>query len=145
MLSLSLSPEKFRTTHMQMNNIISTDKKFTLCKIYPRPCAFSLWFIFVLSLIFSAYNNRRIPNVEQIKIEGLYPDTLYYFWLAARSQRGEGATSPSIPIRTKQYGKIDTASSHYFTHSFIQKRPEKKTNQKKKICVWWTDQIIWIL
>lgn len=38
-------------------------------------------------------------------MSGLYPDTLYYIWLAARSQRGEGATSPSIPVRTKQYGK----------------------------------------
>lgn len=37
---------------------------------------------------------------------GLYPDTLYYIWLAARSQRGEGATTAPIPVRTKQYGKI---------------------------------------
>jgi len=38
-------------------------------------------------------------------MSGLYPDTLYYIWLAARSQRGEGATTSPIPVRTKQYGK----------------------------------------
>lgn len=40
------------------------------------------------------------------EFKGLYPDTLYYIWLAARSQRGEGATTPPIPVRTKQYGMI---------------------------------------
>lgn len=49
---------------------------------------------------------RRIANTETYKLTGLYPDTLYYVWLAARSQRGEGATTPPIPVRTKQYGKI---------------------------------------
>ncbi|CRK99959.1 CLUMA_CG013255, isoform B [Clunio marinus] len=48
-------------------------------------------------------HHQRIPNVETYTMSGLYPDTLYYIWLAARSQRGEGATSPSIPVRTKQY------------------------------------------
>lgn len=48
---------------------------------------------------------RRIANTETYKLAGLYPDTLYYIWLAARSQRGEGATTPPIPVRTKQYGK----------------------------------------
>lgn len=48
---------------------------------------------------------RRIPNLESYTLGGLYPDTIYYIWLAARSQRGEGATTPPIPVRTKQYGK----------------------------------------
>lgn len=34
--------------------------------------------------------HRRIPSVETYTLSGLYPDTLYYIWLAARSQRGEG-------------------------------------------------------
>lgn len=55
--------------------------------------------------IFNEWNFRRIPNVETYTMSSLYPDTLYYIWLAARSQRGEGATSPAIPVRTKQYGK----------------------------------------
>uniref|UniRef100_A0A1B0GN63 Fibronectin type-III domain-containing protein n=1 Tax=Phlebotomus papatasi TaxID=29031 RepID=A0A1B0GN63_PHLPP len=45
----------------------------------------------------------RIGNTESHNLSGLYPDTLYYIWLAARSQRGEGATTPPIPVRTKQY------------------------------------------
>ncbi|XP_063235458.1 tyrosine-protein phosphatase Lar isoform X2 [Bacillus rossius redtenbacheri] len=48
-------------------------------------------------------HHRRIPITESYTLTGLYPNTLYYVWLAARSQRGEGATTPPIPIRTKQY------------------------------------------
>ncbi|CAG9761325.1 unnamed protein product [Ceutorhynchus assimilis] len=48
-------------------------------------------------------HHRRIPISESYILTGLYPNTLYYVWLAARSQRGEGATTPPIPIRTKQY------------------------------------------
>ena len=38
-------------------------------------------------------------------LEGLYPNTLYHIWLAAKSKRGEGATTPPVAIRTEQYGK----------------------------------------
>ncbi|XP_066254214.1 tyrosine-protein phosphatase Lar isoform X6 [Euwallacea similis] len=48
-------------------------------------------------------HHRRIPVTETYTLTGLYPNTLYYVWLAARSQRGEGATTPPIPVRTKQY------------------------------------------
>ncbi|XP_035795176.1 tyrosine-protein phosphatase Lar-like isoform X5 [Anopheles albimanus] len=48
-------------------------------------------------------HHQRIPNTESYTLSSLYPDTLYYFWLSARSQRGEGATTPPIPVRTKQY------------------------------------------
>ncbi|XP_059619067.1 tyrosine-protein phosphatase Lar isoform X2 [Phlebotomus argentipes] len=48
-------------------------------------------------------HHKRIGNTESHNLSGLYPDTLYYIWLAARSQRGEGATTPPIPVRTKQY------------------------------------------
>lgn len=50
--------------------------------------------------------HRRTGITESYKLTGLYPNTLYYIWLAARSQRGEGATTPPIPVRTKQYGKM---------------------------------------
>lgn len=33
-------------------------------------------------------SNRRIANTESYTLGGLYPDTLYYIWLAARSQKG---------------------------------------------------------
>ncbi|XP_065213567.1 tyrosine-protein phosphatase Lar isoform X3 [Planococcus citri] len=48
-------------------------------------------------------NHRRIPVAERYTLEDLYPNTLYYIWLSARSQRGEGATTSPIPVRTKQY------------------------------------------
>ncbi|XP_037047701.1 tyrosine-protein phosphatase Lar isoform X5 [Bradysia coprophila] len=48
-------------------------------------------------------HHKRIANTESYTLGGLYPDTLYYIWLAARSQKGEGATTPPIPVRTKQY------------------------------------------
>lgn len=50
-------------------------------------------------------HHRRIPVTENYTLTGLYPNTLYYIWLAARSQRGEGATTIPCPVRTKQYGK----------------------------------------
>lgn len=42
---------------------------------------------------------------ETYVLSGLQPNTLYYIWLAAKSKRGEGATTPPIPVRTDQYGK----------------------------------------
>lgn len=57
-------------------------------------------------------SNRRIANTESYKLSNLYPDTLYYIWLAARSQRGEGATTPPITVRTKQYGKDADINSY---------------------------------
>lgn len=50
-------------------------------------------------------HHRKIPVVENYTLTNLYPNTLYYVWLAARSQRGEGATTIPLPVRTKQYGK----------------------------------------
>lgn len=47
--------------------------------------------------------HRRIPDTNKYTLEELYPNTLYYIWLLARSQRGEGATTSPIPVRTKQY------------------------------------------
>lgn len=49
------------------------------------------------------HHKKRIPITETYTLNGLYPNTLYYIWLAARSQRGEGATTPAIAVRTKQY------------------------------------------
>ncbi|XP_023311558.1 tyrosine-protein phosphatase Lar-like [Anoplophora glabripennis] len=55
-------------------------------------------------------HHRRIPISETYTLTGLYPDTIYYVWLAARSQRGEGATTPPIPVKTKQYDSHVTNS-----------------------------------
>ncbi|XP_050443629.1 tyrosine-protein phosphatase Lar isoform X3 [Adelges cooleyi] len=48
-------------------------------------------------------HHRRIPVTETYTLTGLYPNTLYYVWLAAKSQRGDGAPTPPIQVRTKQY------------------------------------------
>ncbi|XP_011315054.1 tyrosine-protein phosphatase Lar isoform X2 [Fopius arisanus] len=48
-------------------------------------------------------HHRRIPVTENYTLTGLYPNTVYYVWLAARSQRGEGATTIPYEVRTKQY------------------------------------------
>ncbi|XP_076680114.1 tyrosine-protein phosphatase Lar isoform X4 [Andrena cerasifolii] len=48
-------------------------------------------------------HHRKIPVTGNYTLTGLYPNTLYYVWLAARSQRGEGATTIPYPVRTKQY------------------------------------------
>ncbi|XP_066595289.1 tyrosine-protein phosphatase Lar isoform X3 [Prorops nasuta] len=48
-------------------------------------------------------HHRKIGVVENYTLTGLYPNTLYYIWLAARNQRGEGATTIPYPVRTKQY------------------------------------------
>ncbi|KAF4529945.1 hypothetical protein B566_EDAN018067, partial [Ephemera danica] len=50
-----------------------------------------------------AHSSENIVMVETYTLTDLYPNTLYYVWIAARSQRGEGATTSPTPIRTKQY------------------------------------------
>ncbi|KAL3172893.1 hypothetical protein MRX96_012639 [Rhipicephalus microplus] len=46
---------------------------------------------------------RSLPDSQSFLLEGLYPDTVYYIWLAARSRAGEGAATPPLPVRTDQY------------------------------------------
>ncbi|XP_076161482.1 tyrosine-protein phosphatase Lar isoform X5 [Ptiloglossa arizonensis] len=48
-------------------------------------------------------HHRRIAVTKNYTLTDLYPNTLYYVWLAARSQRGEGATTIPYPVHTKQY------------------------------------------
>nr|XP_012139448.1 PREDICTED: tyrosine-protein phosphatase Lar isoform X6 [Megachile rotundata] len=48
-------------------------------------------------------HHRKIPVTENYTLTNLYPNTLYYVWLAAKNQRGEGATTIPYPVRTKQY------------------------------------------
>ncbi|KAK3869100.1 hypothetical protein Pcinc_025578 [Petrolisthes cinctipes] len=44
-----------------------------------------------------------IPEGESYTLEGLNPNTVYNLWLAARSQRGEGAATAPISVRTDQH------------------------------------------
>lgn len=43
--------------------------------------------------------------MESFTLGELYPDTLYFVWVAGKSLRGEGAATPPIPVRTEQYSK----------------------------------------
>jgi len=38
-------------------------------------------------------------------LTGLYPNTMYFMWMSAKSRKGEGAATPPIPVRTEQYSK----------------------------------------
>lgn len=55
-------------------------------------------------------HHRSLPVTETHVLNDLQPNTLYYIWLAAKSKRGEGATTPPIAVRTDQYGKSQIAS-----------------------------------
>ena len=57
---------------------------------------------------FQFENHRRLPISSEYTLEGLYPNSLYHIWIAARSKRGEGATTPPIAVRTEQYGRYHT-------------------------------------
>lgn len=46
---------------------------------------------------------RNIPEGESYTLENLQPNTVYNLWLAARSQRGEGAATAPISVRTEQH------------------------------------------
>ena len=46
------------------------------------------------------------PPVTQYTLDGLYPNSLYQIWVAAKSKRGEGATTPALSVRTEQYCKL---------------------------------------
>ncbi|XP_028966965.1 tyrosine-protein phosphatase Lar [Galendromus occidentalis] len=47
--------------------------------------------------------HKEIADVETYTLDNLYPDTIYYVWVAARSRKGEGAATPAFPVRTEQY------------------------------------------
>ncbi|CAD7000574.1 unnamed protein product [Ceratitis capitata] len=109
-------------TNTNIDNAIKTTKTITTTTPYKQQIG-DIWICFTLQwskpthsseniVHYELYWNdtyanqdhhKRISNTESYTLDGLYPDTLYYIWLAARSQRGEGATTPPIPVRTKQY------------------------------------------
>ncbi|ODN02995.1 Tyrosine-protein phosphatase Lar [Orchesella cincta] len=48
-------------------------------------------------------SHRSISVGEQYVVTNLYPNTVYFMWLAAKSRKGEGAPTPPILVRTEQY------------------------------------------
>ncbi|KAF8786934.1 Receptor-type tyrosine-protein phosphatase like protein [Argiope bruennichi] len=47
--------------------------------------------------------HQSLPDTDSFTLTDLYPDTLYYVWVAARSRQGEGAATPPAQVRTDQY------------------------------------------
>ncbi|XP_035214536.1 tyrosine-protein phosphatase Lar-like [Stegodyphus dumicola] len=47
--------------------------------------------------------HREIPDIENFILGDLYPDTVYYIWVAAKSKTGEGAATPPVKVKTEQY------------------------------------------
>ena len=61
---------------------------------------------FLISLSeFQTEKHRSLNLTRQYTLEGLYPNTLYYIWLSAKSSKGEGAHTTPIKVTTEQYGK----------------------------------------
>lgn len=52
----------------------------------------------------SSYH-RAIPDVESYILVDLFPDTVYFIWVAAKTIQGEGAATTPIAARTEQYGE----------------------------------------
>ncbi|CAL4074439.1 unnamed protein product, partial [Meganyctiphanes norvegica] len=48
------------------------------------------------------FEQKTIPEGEGYTLKDLHPNSVYNLWLAAKSQRGEGATTAPISVRTKQ-------------------------------------------
>ena len=49
---------------------------------------------------------KTIPKGESYTLTDLKPNTIYNIWLAAKSERGEGAATSPTSLRTHQDGKI---------------------------------------
>lgn len=41
-------------------------------------------------------HHQSLPDTDYYTLTELYPDTLYYVWVAARSRQGEGAVTPPL-------------------------------------------------
>ena len=55
-----------------------------------------------LSNFFQEKLHQSLPVKETHVLVNLQPNTLYCFWLAAKSKQGEGATTSPISVRTDQ-------------------------------------------
>ena len=60
------------------------------------------------------------PRITYL-LEDLTPNTVYHIRVAAKSMRGEGASTPTIQVRTLEYGESQPTylalfSTHIYTH-----------------------------
>ena len=70
--------------------------------------------------------NKAIPKGESYTLSNLKPNSIYDIWLAAKSERGEGAATSAISVHTDQDGKfylniilIKVWKSSYIFHARI--------------------------
>ena len=89
---------------------------------------------------FQFTNHRTLdPPINQYILDGLYPNSLYQIWVAAKSKRGEGATTPPLAVRTEQHCKYSTVRTKIkfnFLVMLIVQAPlctSKKYFKKRKI------------
>ena len=70
-------------------------------------------------IFFQKTQNKAIPVGESYVLRGLQPNTEYTLWLAAKSQRGEGAATGPISVITEQDSEsfilLRSRLSGYFT------------------------------
>ena len=78
----------------------------------------------IKQISFLQFTNHRAldPPVTQYMLDGLYPNSLYQIWVAAKSKRGEGATTPALTVRTEQYCKLFVLSVIFFNSLSCQMR-----------------------
>jgi len=60
---------------------------------------------------------KSLPVVENITLDNLHPNTLYYVWIAAKSIRGLGAASTPIPVRTEEFDESNPKFNELFVDS----------------------------
>ena len=60
---------------------------------------------FDVHILFQSEKHRSLNLTRQYTLEGLYPNTLYYMWISAKSSKGEGAHTTPVKVTTEQYGK----------------------------------------
>ena len=110
-LSLPINVKMQQKVPSQPNNLEAIDVSETSVKLEWEKAEMPTEEIVSYELYWNdTYSNerhhRRIANTNRYTLTGLYPNTLYYVWLAAISQRGEGASCPPLAVRTKQYGEL---------------------------------------
>ena len=65
------------------------------------------FFEILFNFAFQFTNHKTLdPPINEYILESLYPNSLYHVWVAAKSKRGEGATTPALSTRTEQYCKF---------------------------------------
>ena len=81
-----------------------------------------------MCIIFVQSEKHRSLNLtRQYVLESLYPNTLYYMWISAKSSKGEGAHTTPIKVTTAQYGKYLSKDMS------VSPKAQSQTTSRKKL------------